>query len=893
VKFHIFVLFAVIIFLNSFITVPAQADAVIGQVSSSVFETFAGGISGDGRFVVFESTGNLATTNARNADNNREIFLFDYAQRQIFQITDTKHLLTDTAVAPTQANTKVSITNVRPVISTQPDTNGNYWIAFGSNATCAYPGNGTAGTEIVSTTNPGNFDANSPPLEPAPVPTDPAVNKCLLTGSTPAVNNLTNDGNTEMWLYKVPVVPAVLDLSTGSEIDFTNLAAGTFTRVTNTRPSRLPVAGTSTILPVIADDNFDASIDDTGAAISFTSNRDLVPCPTTPTATCGNAFPSFDNDEIFTYVPATSTLTEITTTPRGSIANPIYNINSTITNLTGGGWRIAFMSNANNPVVGMTGTTNNDNNEEIFFAELDGGGALGATKKQVTTTVRTNPGDVVNIFNYGKRMSRDGRFIAFDSFADLANEHSGVNQTGFATFVYDTTLTANAFQRVLPRSNADSGAFNGDIQRYPSFTDYDPVTRAPGTIVLDTRMNIRASDGTIPTNADEGLNNVAARPAQLYSTAPAFFPPVTPPNPLPARPFKRLTKLPVPSLFLAQIQPLTSNKIQRMAFNLAQTETGTGNPDLASEVYYFILPPVVADVLSNISFETGASRILVSPSPVPTPSPTATPTPTPTPTATPTATPTPSPSPSPQLPAAAQGVAPGMLAVAKYNARSFQPTGPRTAVGSLERRFTLPIELGGVTMTVNGAACGLKSFNRLQNDRELEFVVPPGLAGSDSGTVYPVVINDNGTVIKGEITVVRARPDIFTTLLTPGPGGRARLFNATNRVLTREPFTIRTFQLRGSRLVPSILRVYITGVQDLSAAAFSVKIGNVTIPNTSPPSTILTGAILREPGVFTVDFTLPSNLAGAGDQPIVISVLVNGITYTTRLEDTAPRTSIL
>jgi hypothetical protein len=868
VKFHIFVLFAVIILLNSFITVPAQVDSVIGQVSSSIFETFAGGISGDGRFVVFESNGNLATTNARNADFNREIFLFDYAQRQIFQITDTKHLLTDTAVGPTQANTKVSIVNVRPVISTQPDTNGNYWIAFGSNATCAYPGDGTAGTEIVSSTNPGNFDANSPPLEPAPVPTDPPVNRCLLTGSTPAVNNLTNDGNTEMWLYKVPVVPAVLDLSTGDEIDFTNLAAGTYTRVTNTRPSRLPVAGTSTILPVIADDNFDPSIDDTGLAISFTSNRNLVPCPTAPTATCGNAFPNFDNDEIFTYVPATNTLTEITTTPRGTIANPIYNINSTITNLTNGGWRIVFMSNANNPIVGMTGTTNNDNNEEIFFAELDAAGALGATKKQVTTTARTNPGDVVNIFNYGKRMSRDGRFIAFDSFADLAGEHSGANQTGFATFVYD--VTTNAFQRVLPRSNADSGAFNGDIQRYPSFTDYDPVTRTPDTIVLDTRMNIRASDGTIPTNADEGLNNVAARPAQIYSTTPV--------STTAARPFKRLTKLPVPTLFLAQIQPLTSNSIRRMAFNLAQTETGTGNADLASEVYYFILPNVDTQSAASFNFATGASRIAVSASPVPTPTPTATPTPSP------SATPTPTPQPP-----AVQGVPPGMLAILDYDSGLNTPVIAREGVGSLERRFTLPIELSGVTMTINGAAVGLKSVGR----RQIVFVVPPGLAGSDAGTVYPVVVNNNGVVFKGNITVVRARPDIFTTSLTPGPGGRARIFNATNRVLTREPFTVRTFQLRGSRLVPSILRVYVTGVQDVTAGAVTVKIGNVFIPNTTPPSLILTGPRLVEPGVFTIDFTLPSTLAGSGDLPIVVSVMVNGITYSSRLEDTGPRLSIL
>ena len=70
--------------------VNAQADSVIGQFTSSTQESFAGGVSGDGRLVVFESRGNIATENPRNSDFSNEIFIFDYAQRRIFQITDTK-----------------------------------------------------------------------------------------------------------------------------------------------------------------------------------------------------------------------------------------------------------------------------------------------------------------------------------------------------------------------------------------------------------------------------------------------------------------------------------------------------------------------------------------------------------------------------------------------------------------------------------------------------------------------------------------------------------------------------------------------------------------------------------------------------------------------------------
>jgi len=158
------------------VSVFAQVDSVIGQVTNSGREAFAGGISADGRFIVFESSANIATVNPRNLDLNREIFLFDYAQRQIFQITDTKSLLIDTAKLPLFDNIKVDIVNVRPVIS----ANGRY-IAFGSNATTSTP-------TAPNATNPGSFNAND---------------YTASGGSNP----LTADGNTELWLYQIPVAP--------------------------------------------------------------------------------------------------------------------------------------------------------------------------------------------------------------------------------------------------------------------------------------------------------------------------------------------------------------------------------------------------------------------------------------------------------------------------------------------------------------------------------------------------------------------------------------------------------------------------------------------------------------------------------------------------------------
>ena len=77
------VFFFICLILGSAAVAFPQANTLIGQITSSASESFAGSISGDGRFVVFESSGNVATENPRNDDGNTEIFLFDFAQRRL------------------------------------------------------------------------------------------------------------------------------------------------------------------------------------------------------------------------------------------------------------------------------------------------------------------------------------------------------------------------------------------------------------------------------------------------------------------------------------------------------------------------------------------------------------------------------------------------------------------------------------------------------------------------------------------------------------------------------------------------------------------------------------------------------------------------------------------
>lgn len=220
-----------------------------------------------------------------------------------------------------------------------------------------------------------------------------------------------------------------------------------------------------------------------------------------------------------------------------------------------------------------------------------------------------------------------------------------------------------------------------------------------------------------------------------------------------------------------------------------------------------------------------------------------------------------------------------------YSPATGEPTVARTAAGSLQRSFTLPITLSGMTLTINGIACGLKSVSQT----EVVFVVPPFLSSTETGTSYPIVLNNNGTVFKSSITIVPTRPDIFTNNPVPGPFGRALAENVVNRVHTTEPFTVNTVQVRPGLVVPTRLRLRVTGIANTSAAVISIRIGSVTIQG----SQVLTGGVLVEPGVYTVDFQLPGALRGAGDQPIIVTVTVGATTFSSRLDDTAARISIL
>ena len=139
------------------------------------------------------------------------------------------------------------------------------------------------------------------------------------------------------------------------------------------------------------------------------------------------------------------------------------------------------------------------------------------------------------------------------------------------------------------------------------------------------------------------------------------------------------------------------------------------------------------------------------------------------------------------------------------------------------------------------------------------------------------------------VVIVPARPDIFNIANITGPGGRARVFNVTNRIFTPEPFTVTTRRIRPFGRTATKLRIYLTGVATSLTSNTTIRIG--TRPTTG---VVVTGnAQLYDTGIYYIDFVLPSDMDGYGDQPIIVTVTIDGVTFSSRFDDTASFIRIL
>jgi uncharacterized protein (TIGR03437 family) len=811
-------------------TPSATPEPFLIQLTSSPtgFRTTANDITANGRLVVFESNGDLATDRSEarnNSDGNREIFIADYAQRRIFQITNTKNVpkapptptpTPTPAPSPTPtpvptpadpAQIQIEISNNRPVISLEPALNASnqrvYTIVFSSNAP-----------------NPGNFDG-------------------VDTGGA-----LAADGNQEIWIYEVPAI-ADVDLTSGANLlPIVPLSGGAFTRITNTPATLLPTPGgpppfpgAPPVAPQVADDNRDATISDDGNRIAFVSTADLVPAPPNANPPAGNAD---RNPELFFFNRQGSTFTQGTITQSTGGARP-FSVFQQNPSLSADGSVVAFLSTANLPSATAPGSNDDGNgrgNLEVYVGSYNG--AAFSITRQATRTMDENR--LVNSLHPGRRLSRDGSLIALESLAADPKANSATNEAAAAIFVYN--IAADTFVKVGPRAAAGN-----DVIRFPTFTDYN-ASLQPATLIFASALNFK-TDGTFPPTdqTSTGLNPNTV--TQVFATQAAATASNT---------FTRLSKHPalVAGDFLSGIRPLASNSRQRLAFSHGGAELGTGNPDRSVETFYLLSPPVTSELSAALSFFTGASEF-----PLPTPD----------------ASPSPSPTPSPS-PGTITGLAPGELGILRTTVDFVSSDQMASGGSETTRSPSLPVELNGVSVSVNGAAAGLYFVG--STSKQINFVVPLGAVAG----VATVVVNsrfNGGTQLRGFLQIVGAQPDIFSD------AGRAAIVNVTNpSARTGEPFSVTSVDGSGMT-VPTVLEITLTGVRGATPAEVKVTIGTTEITGAS---ILLVRPNLEMPGFDIINFTLPASLANSPNVPIIVTITRGTSVFSSRPAATAPLITI-
>jgi uncharacterized protein (TIGR03437 family) len=596
----------------------------------------------------------------------------------------------------------------------------------------------------------------------------------------------------------------------------------------------------------IIDDNREPAINDDASAVVFVSVRNI---------TGGN---TDLNAEIVGYNRLSNSFTQITSTPFGAITNPLFNANPSVSgNPLPATLKVAWLSNAN---IAAGGSSNNaDLNAEVYTGTYDG--ANGAVTAQLTRTTAANAGVSVNLLAPGRRMSRDGNYLAFESSSNAPRASGTPQATAGLYLVNISDVTNPAFTEIGPR--ATSG---GDLQRFPTFTGDN------STLVWVSALDFNP-DGTAPSPSPSpspttttGLN--PRQVGQLFSI------PVAAPSPFAA---KKLSETPSGSFGTAAIQHFPSNTTQRIAFSISGTNFGTGDNSSFSQVYY-LRPSFAAEPSPSpvVMFLTGAANrmvvdVLASPTATPSPTATATPTPTPTPDASPTATPTPPvTSATPVF-----GLAPGMIG--KINAGvPLAPSARQFGPVSGNQSPFFPVELNGVSVSVGGAAAGLLFVS----PTEIQFQVPEGLAEA----FYPIFIRNNNTEIRSVLSLVNNQPDIFTDPTRPGRAFALNITNTTMGVGTLEPFNVLTNDGTG-RNVPTVLAVSVTGLQNVAPSQLTVRVGTTDITG---PDLVLYVNRTGFPGVQEVWFRLPESLAGAGDVPVIVYLTSAGQVYSSAPEGANP-----
>lgn len=505
------------------------------------------------------------------------------------------------------------------------------------------------------------------------------------------------------------------------------------------------------------------------------------------------------------------------------------------------GSRIAFASKEN-PL-----GTNADANPEIFLYD-------GAKLIQVTNT---SPGDIANRVvngNFLPSISDDGRYIAFSSNRNLANQNADGN---LEIFVFDTialsltqlTISSGTigFSDAKISGNGAFVAYIRDSGSTPSArrdlllqsrdgssplrvlaTDVQSLAMTHGRAISDdgTRVVLAAETATNTTQVFlfDGRNNTTRQITTLGSRATdvPLHPTISGDGSriafatrrsflgnsdgsvdlysydIPSASFGRITS--GPSTATAEVLSSLNDDGSVIAFNFPRVVSGVSNTDFAnnSEIYVTGTPARPASgtmtVLNGASFGNE--------------------------------------------PATTEAVAPDSIAVARGSVLS-----NTTERSQQLTNGAFPVTVGGTTVTVNGRRAQIFFVSPTQ----VNFLVPPE---TELSTAEVVVTNSDGFPSRGSVTTLRSAPGVFTF---SGDGlGDGVVLDANT--LLPGPFDPTSGNLR--------LIIFATGVRNGSQVSINAGGRALTLESIVPSPTM--------PGLDEVHVLVPADLRGAGKVDLVV-----------------------
>lgn len=175
-----------------------------------------------------------------------------------------------------------------------------------------------------------------------------------------------------------------------------------------------------------------------------------------------------------------------------------------------------------------------------------------------------------------------------------------------------------------------------------------------------------------------------------------------------------------------------------------------------------------------------------------------------------------------------------------------------------------PTELKGVKVTVAGVTAQIVYIS----PKQVNFLVPSTVQPAE---LVEVLINNNGTNVRGRVRVMDAAAGIFTSSSDGSGTARAQCgkVNADGSItFTNPPCAV------GTEAAPNIVRIVGTGWR--FADKVVLKIGDVTLENVFVGGQPAGGGALV-PGVDIIDAKLKPELAGKADVDVVITTTAKSL----------------